>query len=98
MSESSEKRKFIASSEVFSDFSVYISLYDVENIEDIINIFKNELKDTLEKNNFTNLVKILESKKFHIHGKTIENILISKVNESFFICDHEYEEKNSSNF
>ena len=85
----SEKRKFIASSELFSDFTVDISLYNVESIDDIINIFVDELKECLMKNNFTNLVEIADKKNFHIHGKTIEMILVSKVSESFFICDHE---------
>jgi hypothetical protein len=98
MSNLSEKRKFIASSEIFSDFTVDISLYNVDTLEDIINEFKNELKKCLEENNFTNLVKILEKKNFHIHGKTIENILTSKHTETFYICDHEYEENHSSSF
>lgn len=84
----SEKRKFIASSGLFSDFSVDISLYNIETIEDIIKIFKSELRNCLEKNKFVNLIKILDLKEFHIHGKTIENILVSKETDSFFICDH----------
>ena len=71
----SEKRKFIASSELFSDFTVDISLYNVETIDDIIKIFVRELKECLIKNNFTNLVEIVNKKNFHIHGKTIEMIL-----------------------
>tara|TARA_Y100000996_G_C22426717_1_gene603835 strand:+ start:548 stop:808 length:261 start_codon:yes stop_codon:yes gene_type:complete len=85
----SEKRKFIASSELFSDFTVDISLYNVETIDDIIKIFVRELKECLIKNNFTNLVEIVNKKNFHIHGKTIEMILVSNHTESFFICDHE---------
>ena len=85
----SEKRKFIASSELFSDFTVDISLYNVETIDDIIKIFVRELKECLIKNNFTNLVEIVNKKKFLIHGKTIEMILVSNHTESFFICDHE---------
>ena len=38
-----DKRKFIASSELFSNFEVEISLYSISNIEDIIKIFKDEL-------------------------------------------------------
>ena len=57
-----EIREFIASSEIFSDFTVEISFYNVQK---------------------------LDEKKFHIHGKTIEMILISRDTESFFICDHE---------
>ena len=40
--------------------------------------------------NFKNLVEQLDKKNFHIHGKTIEMILVSNYTESFFICDHEY--------
>ena len=62
----SEKRKFIASSELFSDFTVDISLYNVETIDDIIKIFVRELKECLIKNNFTNLVEIVNKKNFFI--------------------------------
>tara|TARA_Y100000590_G_scaffold470093_2_gene661924 strand:+ start:1562 stop:1834 length:273 start_codon:yes stop_codon:yes gene_type:complete len=85
-----ETRKFIASSELFSDFTVEISLYNVESLEDIIKIFVTELRECLIKNNFKNLVEQLDKKNFHIHGKTIEMILVSNDTESFFICDHEY--------
>jgi hypothetical protein len=84
-----DKRKFIASSDIFSDFNVDISLYDVETIDDIIIIFVKKLRECLLSNHFTNLVGILDKKSFHIHGKTIEIILTSKETDSFFICDHE---------
>tara|TARA_Y100000361_G_C11144112_1_gene336959 strand:+ start:1138 stop:1404 length:267 start_codon:yes stop_codon:yes gene_type:complete len=84
-----ETRKFIASSELFSDFTVEISLYNVESLDDIVKIFVKELKECLIKNNFTNLVNIVNKKNFHIHGHTIEMILISNDDDCFFICDHE---------
>jgi hypothetical protein len=84
-----ETRKFIASSELFSDFTVEISLYNVESLDDIIKIFVTELRDCLTKNNLNNLVEKLDKKSFHIHGKTIEMILVSSYTDSFFICDHE---------
>ena len=83
-----EKRIFVASSDLFSDFTVEISLYNVDSLEDIINIFVTELRDCLIKNNFTNLVNLLNGRKFHIHGKTIETILTSQETELFYICDH----------
>jgi hypothetical protein len=88
MSDKTHTRKFIASSDLFSDFTVDISLYNVETIDDIVKIFVQELKECLIKNKFTNLVKILEEKNFHIHGKSIEMILVSKETDTFFICDH----------
>ena len=88
MSDKRHTRKFIASSDLFSDFTVDISLYNIETIDDIVKIFVQELKECLVKNKFTNLVKLLDEKKFHIHGKTIEMILVSKETETFFICDH----------
>ena len=88
MSNKTHTRKFIASSDLFSDFTVDISLYNIETIDDIIKIFVQELKECLIKNKFTNLVKLLEEKKFHIHGKSIEMILVSKETDTFFICDH----------
>ena len=33
------ERQFIASSETFSDFSVYINLYNIDSLQDIINLF-----------------------------------------------------------
>ncbi|MBI52260.1 MAG: hypothetical protein CL779_03470 [Chloroflexi bacterium] len=82
------ERQFIASSETFSDFSVYINLYNIDSLQDIINLFIKELRNTLEENNLTNLCKILDKKNFHIHGKTIEDILTSKKGDLFYICDH----------
>tara|TARA_B100001094_G_scaffold105952_1_gene102066 strand:+ start:4999 stop:5262 length:264 start_codon:yes stop_codon:yes gene_type:complete len=82
-------RVFIASSEIFSDYSTQISLYNVSSIDDIIQCFKEDLKNTLETNNFTQLKKKLDETSFHIHGYSIEEILTSKKEDVFYICDHE---------
>ena len=81
-------RKFIASSDLFSNFQLDISLYNVSSIEDIIKIFVSSLKEVLENNNLTMLVKILNERKFHIHSYTIEEILTSNYDSIFYICDH----------
>ena len=81
-------RKFIASSDLFSDFQLDISLYNVSSIEDIIKIFVSSLKEVLENNNLTMLVKILNERNFHIHSYTIEEILTSNYDSIFYICDH----------
>ena len=71
--EESITRLFIASSELFSNFQVNISLYDISTIEDIIVLFKEELNSVLKKNNLTNLVNKLNVTNFHIHSYSIED-------------------------
>ena len=78
-------RKFICSSDLFSDFYVMISLSEIESIDDIISIFKNELFQVLKKNNFKRLIDIAKTKNFHIHSYTIEDILTSSINDIFYI-------------
>lgn len=81
-------RKFIASSDLFSNFQIDISLYNVTTIEDIIKIFVNSLKEVLEQNNLTMLIEILKKRNFHIHNYTIEEILVSNYDSIFYVCDH----------
>ena len=84
----SYSRLFIASSELFSGFKVYIHLTEVDSIEDIISIFKKELESVLTLNNFTNLLEKLNNCNFHIHTNSIEDILTSRREDVFYICDH----------
>jgi hypothetical protein len=84
----SDKRKFVASSELFSNFEYEISLYSISSIDDIFKQFKKAMMDIFIENNFSVLQKKLEETEFHIHGKTIEEILTSDPEDIFFICDH----------
>ena len=86
--ENKHTRTFVASSELFSDFSVDISLYNVSTIDEIIQLFTTELETVLKKNNFTILCKKLEQCNFHIHSYTIEDILTSGNEDIFYVCDH----------
>ena len=86
--EKKDSRLFIASSELFSNFEVEISLYSVSSIDDIVDFFKEELLTVLKKNNFINLIKKLEESNFHIHSFTIEDILVSNPEDIFYVCDH----------
>ena len=86
--EESTSRLFIASSELFSNFQVKISLYNISTIEDIIVLFKEELNSVLKKNNLTNLMNQLNETNFHIHSYSIEDILTSNPEDVFYICDH----------
>ena len=56
-------RKFIASSELFSDFEVTISLYEINSIDEIINIFIEELEKVLSENKLNILLDKLKKKK-----------------------------------
>ena len=86
--EKKDSRLFIASSELFSNFEVEISLDEVSSLEGIVDIFKKELHDVLENSNLINLIKKLEESNFHIHSFTIEDILVSNSEDIFYICDH----------
>ena len=76
------------SSELFSDYTVQISLFNISDIDDIINKFKISLINVFENNNLNNLKKKEEEAKFHIHDFSIEDILTSESKQIFFICDH----------
>ena len=81
-------RKFICSSKYFSGFNIMINLTEVETINDIIYIFKNNLMNILQNYNFERLIERVNNCNFHIHSYTIEQILISSPNDIFYICDH----------
>ena len=82
------ERKFIASSELFSNFEVNICLYSVASLEDIIKIFTDELIEVFKKNKLTNLINKVETTNFHIHSNSIEDILTSDKDAIFYVCDH----------
>jgi hypothetical protein len=88
MEKTSDKRTFIVSSELFSDFQTDISLYNIETLDDIITIFKKTLVDLFVDNKLNNLAEIVKNKNFHIHSYTIEEILVSSHESYFYICDH----------
>ena len=84
----SYSRLFIASSELFAGFTVRIQITEVDSHEDIIRIFKEKLGNVLEENNLTNLLENLKKSSFHIHTNSIEDILTSKPEDIFYLCDH----------
>ena len=82
------ERVFVASSKLFSGFKVTINITLVDNLDDIIKFFVKNLKEILEKYNFENLLDELKKSKFHIHTVTMEDILVSSINDIFYVCDH----------
>lgn len=83
-------RTFIASSEIFSGFTSEINITQVGTIDDIIKEFTARLENVLSTNNLINLLEELKQsrKRFHIHSNSIEDILTSKPEDVFYICDH----------
>lgn len=90
MEKKKDERCFIISSELFSNYQTNISLYNISNIEEIINIFKSRLIDLFENNKLFNLSEIVKKTNFHIHSYTIEEILTSSSDDYFYICDHSH--------
>ena len=87
------KRLFVASSDLFSGFKVYIDIRYIDSLDDIVNIFLNELRIILKENNFENMLKKIVDKEFHIHSHTLEQILTSNKDDIFFVCNHYSVEK-----
>ena len=56
----STTRLFIASSKLFSDFQMNISLYNISTIDDIITLFKDELSMVLKKKQFDQPYRYIE--------------------------------------
>ena len=78
---------FIASSELFSGFSVVIDVEKCNSMDDIINIFVDNLRKCLEIHNFEILLEKLSTINFHIHDYTFNDILTGK-EQIYYICDH----------
>jgi hypothetical protein len=81
-------RKFVCSDDLFSGFGVEIDITQMDSIIMIISKFCKELGGLLREHNFENLLIEYNKKRFHLHDKTIEDILISDPDEIFYICHH----------
>ena len=82
-------RTFIASSENFSGFKVQIDIRRIYTLQDIVDIFLRELTSILKIHNFEILMdKLKYGNSWHIHTHTLEQILISKPTDVFYVCNH----------
>ena len=81
-------RKFIASSELFSGFEVYIDLNYCNSLDDIVNTFYDDLHNFLNSHNLVALVNKAKLCRFHIHDFTFEEIIVVDKDNIFHICDH----------
>ena len=87
MNNMNNNKKFIISSELFNGFNIDIDVNFHDSIETILDYTKKIILEILKKNNFENLIDILNKSKLHIHNFTFEDILISKRNTIYYICD-----------
>ena len=76
-------RKFIASSEIFGGYEVYIDLNYCNSLDDIVNVYHENLLGFLNQYNLKELVTKLKQCKFHIHNFTFETICISDEDNVF---------------
>jgi len=81
-------KKFICSSDIFQGYNILIDLNECDNIEDILIIFKKSMMKFFEDNSLEILVNKVNNIDLHIHTNTFEDILISKRNTTFYICEN----------
>jgi len=85
-------RKIIISCDLFWGFTKIIDLDEIESIDDIVNNILHEFKSFLKEHNLLTLLDKLNSyinkNKYHIHGVTFEDILISNPEETIYVCSH----------
>ena len=81
-------RKFQVSDDIFNGFICEIDINMVQNREDICNFVINQMKELFTSYKFDGLISILESKSFHIHSITFEEIQLANGQDIFYICGH----------
>ncbi len=83
-----EFRKFIASSEYFLGYEVFIDITIHNSLDNIINYFYEHLMKTLVLNKFEVLIEYLKKQRLHIHDFTFEDIKAMDPEAPNYICDH----------
>ena len=81
-------RKFVASSDLFNGFELDIDLNYCNSLDDIVNTFYENLYNVLLNHKFEYLINEVKKCRFHVHDFTFEDIITSKIEKIFYICDH----------
>ena len=81
-------RKFQVSDNIFNGFICELDIRTVRNKQDICNSVINQMKELFTFYKFEGLVKLLDSKSFHIHSITFEEIQLANEQDIFYICAH----------
>ena len=63
---------------------------DFDSLEEVVAAVLDQLKATLAANGFEALLSTLdsESSKYHIHDRTIEDILMGEGGSPYYVCNH----------
>lgn len=82
-------RKFSLSCKLFGGYTINVNIYECNNLDDIILIVINSLRNILTQNNFESLINKLNHLNYHIHEITFVNILMdTNINQTYYICSH----------
>ena len=81
-------RRFIASSEFFLGYEVFIDITIHNSLDNIVNYFYEHLMKTLVDNKFEVLIEYLKKLRLHIHDFTFEDIKDMDPEAPNYICDH----------
>jgi hypothetical protein len=81
---------FVISDELFSGYSLEIDMDKMNNKIDIINEIVDSLRNEFKKLKLESLgIKLLKCN-FHIHNYDFEDIIKSKYNQKFWVCNHKH--------
>lgn len=79
----------VLSDDTFGGFEHYVHLTNnIVSIQNLIDCILNKLRETLHFHKLENGKVILQKKKFHIHGLTLNEIKNRIQNETVYVCSH----------
>ena len=84
------ERSFKISCPHFGGYVVKMSVNDFDSLEEVVAAVLDQLKATLAANGFDALLSTLDtdSSKYHIHDRTIEDILMGEGGSPYYVCNH----------
>jgi len=84
------ERSFKISCPHFGGYVVNMNVNDFDNLEEVVAAVLDQLKATLAANGFEALLSTLDtdSSKYHIHDRTIEDILMGEGGSLYYVCNH----------
>jgi|TARA_B110000037_G_scaffold4340_1_gene4724 hypothetical protein len=81
-------RKCCISDDLFSGFEIIIDLDYYDSLGEIVDYVKSHLIKSLNKINLEFVAEKAKKKIFHIHDRTIGQILINENDSTIWICGH----------